>query len=205
MAILTWYGHSCFCLDLGPGGSVIFDPYGPGSVPGTELPEKLEADMVLCSHQHGDHNAAGRVRLTGKKPAFRLTLLDSFHDPDKGAKRGENKIALVEYEGFRAVHLGDLGCALSGTQIDALREADLLLIPVGGFFTIGPDEAAAVCEQLQPRVIVPMHYRRGEMGFNVLTPLDAFTGRYAGCTEVPGNVLEIGPDTSGLYVLNLRK
>ena len=202
MAILTWYGHSCFRLDLGPGGSVVFDPYSPGSVPGVELPEHLEADMVLCSHQHGDHNAADRVRLTGRKPAFRLTLLDSFHDPDKGAKRGANNIALVEYEGFRAVHLGDLGCALNEKQIDTLRKADLLLIPVGGFFTIGPDEAAAVCEQLQPRVIVPMHYRRGEMGFNVLTPLEAFTGKYADYAELPGNMLEIGPETSGIFVLN---
>lgn len=203
MAILTWHGHSCFSLDLGPGGRVIFDPYSPGSVPGVELPEGLEADMVLCSHQHGDHNAAGRVKLTGRKPQFRVTLLDSFHDPDKGAKRGENKLTLVEYEGFRAVHLGDLGCALTQAQIDTMRKADLLLVPVGGFFTIGPDEAAAVCDQLEPRVIVPMHYRRGKMGYDVLMPLDTFTGRFADRKELSGNVLEIGPDTSGLYILNL--
>ena len=203
MAKLTWYGHSCFGLDLGPGGSVIFDPYSPGSVPGVELPDALEADLVLCSHQHGDHNAAGRVKLTGRKPAFRLTLLESFHDPDRGAKRGENKIALVEHAGFRAVHLGDQGCPLNRAQIDALQDADLLLIPVGGFFTIGPDEAAEICAQLKPRVIVPMHYRRGEMGFNVLTPLEAFTGKFPTVKELPGNVLEIGPEISGLYVLNL--
>jgi L-ascorbate metabolism protein UlaG (beta-lactamase superfamily) len=203
MAILTWYGHSCFSLDLGHGGSVVFDPYSPGSVPGVELPKGLKADLVLCSHQHGDHNAAGRVKLTGRKPAFRLTLLDSFHDPDKGAKRGLNQIAVVEYEGFRAVHLGDLGCALNRDQIDTLRKADLLMLPVGGFFTIGPDEAADICEQLQPRVIVPMHYRRGKMGFDVLMTLDDFTGKFLDYTELPENVLEIGPETSGLYVLNL--
>ncbi len=203
MAILTWYGHSCFSLDLGAGGSVIFDPYSPGSVPGVELPKDLESDMVLCSHQHGDHNAAGRVRLSGRKPAFRLTLLDSWHDPDKGAKRGPNQIALVEYEGFRAVHLGDQGCALNRDQIETLRKADLLMIPTGGFFTIGPDEAAEICKQLQPRVIVPMHYRRGEMGFNVLMPLEDFTGKFPDRTELPGNVLEIGPETSGLCILNL--
>ena len=203
MAILTWYGHSCFSLDLGAGGSAIFDPYSPGSVPGVELPKDLESDMVLCSHQHGDHNAAGRVRLSGRKPAFRLTLLDSWHDPDKGAKRGPNQIALVEYEGFRAVHLGDQGCALNRDQIETLRKADLLMIPTGGFFTIGPDEAAEICKQLQPRVIVPMHYRRGEMGFNVLMPLEDFTGKFPDRTELPGNVLEIGPETSGLCILNL--
>ena len=203
MAILTWYGHSCFSLDLGAGGSVIFDPYSPGSVPGVELPKDLESDMVLCSHQHGDHNAAGRVRLSGRKPAFRMTLLDSWHDPDKGAKRGPNQIALVEYEGFRAVHLGDQGCALNRDQIETLRKADLLMIPTGGFFTIGPDEAAEICKQLQPRVIVPMHSRRGEMGFNVLMPLEDFTGKFPDRTELPGNVLEIGPETSGLCILTL--
>ena len=203
MAKLTWYGHSCFCLDLGPGGSVIFDPYSPGSVPGAELPDGLEADMVLCSHQHGDHNAADRVGITGHRPAFQLTRLDSFHDGDQGAKRGKNIITLVEYAGFRAVHLGDQGCALSPGQVDALRNVDLLLIPVGGFFTIGPDEAAAICAQLQPRVTVPMHYRRGEMGFSVLTPVEAFSGKFAEYHEVPGNVLEIGPETSGLFILNL--
>ena len=203
MAILTWYGHSCFSLDLGPGGQVIFDPYSPGSVPGVELPEGLEADMVLCSHQHGDHNAAGRIHLTGRKPAFRLTLLDSFHDPDHGAKRGDNKIAMVEYSGFRGVHLGDLGCALTPEQAEVLRNPDLLLVPVGGFFTIGPEEAAEICSQLQPRVIVPMHYRRGAMGYEVLSTLDAFTGKFAEYKELPGNELDLRPETSGLFVLNL--
>ncbi len=203
MPILTWYGHSCFKLDFGPGGSVIFDPYSPGSVPGAELPDKLTADLVLCSHQHGDHNAAGRVQLTGKKPAFNVTLLDSFHDPDKGAKRGPNAIALVEYEGFRAVHLGDQGCGLTAEQIAALREPDLLMIPVGGFFTIGPEEAKTILDQLKPRVAVPMHYRRGEMGFNVLSPLENFTGKAGAFMELKTGVLDIQPDTAGVYVLNL--
>ena len=198
---ITWIGHSCFKIENN-GYTIITDPYEDGYVPGLK-PLRESADMVLCSHQHGDHNAAGRVKLTGRKPAFRLTLLDSYHDPDKGAKRGPNQIALVEYEGFRAVHLGDQGCALNRDQIDTLRKADLLMIPVGGFFTIGPDEAADMCEQLQPRVIVPMHYRRRKMGFDVLTTLDAFTGKFPGRSELPGNVLEIGPKTSGLYVLNL--
>ena len=203
MPILTWYGHSCFGLDLGAGGSVIFDPYSPESVPGAELPKGLAADLVLCSHQHGDHNAADRVKLGGRKPAFTLKLLDSFHDPDRGKKRGPNKIALVEYEGFRAVHLGDLGCPLTQEQIDVLKEPDLLLIPVGGFFTIGPEEAVKVLEQLRPRAAVPMHYRRGEMGFSVLSPLEDFTGRCPGWKEWKSSVLEIGPDTAGVYVMSL--
>ena len=98
--ILTWYGHSCFRLDFGAGGSVIFDPYEAGSVPGVELPGGLSADMVLCSHGHGDHNAAGRVRLSGKTPAFIVTGIDTYHDPDKGSKRGPNRISAGFHAGF---------------------------------------------------------------------------------------------------------
>lgn len=201
MPILTWYGHSCFGLDFGPGGSVVFDPYSPGSVPGTELPKKLAADLVLCSHQHGDHNAADRVKLNGRKPAFSVTLLDSFHDSEKGAKRGPNTIALVEYDGFRAVHLGDQGCALSAEQIEALKEPDLLMIPVGGFFTIGPDEAVSILHQLQPRVAVPMHYRRGKMGYNVLSSLEEFLEKVGAYTELDTGTLDIRTETAGLFVL----
>jgi L-ascorbate metabolism protein UlaG (beta-lactamase superfamily) len=203
MPVLTWYGHSCFGLDLGEGGSVVFDPYSPGSVPGVELPAGLTADMVLCSHGHGDHNASDRVRLSGNTPAFGVTQLDSFHDPEGGKQRGTNKLSLVEYKGFRAVHLGDLGCPLTPEQIEILHRPDLLLIPVGGFFTIGPEEAKKVLNQLQPRVAVPMHYRRGGMGYEVLSPLEAFTGQYAAWTEIRSSVLEIRPETSGLYVLNI--
>lgn len=202
MAILTWYGHSCFGLDFGSGGSVVFDPYSPGSVPGTELPEGLCADLVLCSHQHGDHNAAERVKLSGRKPAFSATPVDSYHDPERGAKRGPNRIYLVEHDGFRAVHLGDLGCSLSREQISLLEKPDLLLIPVGGFFTIGPEEACAVLEQLQPRVAVPMHYRRGGMGYDVLSTLESFLEKWGAHHELPGNTLDILPETAGLYVLN---
>lgn len=203
MPILTWYGHSCFGLDLASGGSVIFDPYSAGSVPGIELPEKLKADLVLCSHLHSDHNAAKRVELTGRKPAFRVTALDSFHDPERGAKRGPNTISMVEYEGFRAVHLGDQGCALTDAQIAALKDPDLLMIPVGGFFTIGPKEAVTILEQLRPRVAVPMHYRRGKMGFDVLSALEDFTKLAGAFTEQKTNVLEILPETSGLIVMDL--
>lgn len=203
MTTLTWYGHACFQLDLGPGGSVIFDPYAPGSVPGAELPEGLRADQVLCSHSHGDHNAADRVTLTGREPDYALRFLDTYHDGEMGAKRGPNRISLVEYGGFRAAHLGDLGCPLTEEQIEALRGADLLLLPVGGFFTIGPEEAKALLDAVQPRVAVPMHYRRGEMGFPVLHTLEEFTGLFSKWTEVKGAVLNITEETSGLYVMNL--
>ena len=137
--VLTWYGHSCFRLDFGAGGSVVFDPYEVGSVPGVELPDGLSADTVLCSHGHGDHNAAGRVKLSGNMPYYAVSSIGTFHDPEQGKKRGPNNIYIVEYEGFRAVHLGDLGCALTAEEMEGLRGADLLMIPVDmGYPVISP-------------------------------------------------------------------
>lgn len=201
--VLTWYGHSCFRLDFGAGGSVVFDPYEAGSVPGVELPGDISADLVLCSHGHGDHNAAGRVRLSGKTPAFSVTGIDSFHDPDKGAKRGPNRISIVEYAGFRAAHLGDLGCALEPEQEALLRDLDLLLVPVGGFFTIGPGEAKALLGALKPRIAVPMHYRRGDMGYPVISPLSDFTSLFDSVSELSSDTLELSPELAGVYVLNV--
>lgn len=200
---LSWYGHACFGLDLGEGGILVFDPYEAGSVPGVELPEGLRADRVLCSHGHGDHNAAHRVTLTGAVPAAQITLLDSFHDPEGGALRGTNAIALVEYGGFRMAHLGDLGCALTREQADALQGLDLLLLPVGGHFTIGPAEAAALLEQLQPRIAVPMHYRLGSMGYPIIAELDEFLRLLPAYTPVSGSTLTLTPALRGVYVPEL--
>ena len=200
MMKLTWYGHSCFLLETAE-GSVVFDPYAPGSVPGLALPE-LTADAVLCSHGHRDHGFAEAVRLSGKQPAFRVTAIDSFHDDKRGLLRGKNTIYVVEAEGKRVAHLGDLGHELNEKQLAALGKIDLLLIPVGGFFTIGPEEACAVLEQLQPRVAVPMHYRRGGMGYDVLSTLESFLEKWGAHHELPGNTLDILPETAGLYVLN---
>lgn len=201
--VLTWYGHSCFKLDFGEGGSVVFDPYEKGSVPGVELPDDLCADMVLCSHGHGDHNAAARVKLSGKAPAFSVTGLDTFHDPEGGRLRGPNRISIVEYAGFRAAHLGDLGCALKEDEIAALKGVDLLLIPVGGHFTIGPEEAKQVLAQVQPKVAVPMHYRRGKMGFPIIAAVEDFLALVGAYAEVNANVLNPLDARPGVNLLNI--
>lgn len=203
MPELIWYGHSCFKLDFNEGGSIVFDPYKKGSVPGAELPEEVCASIVHCSHGHDDHNAAERIRLTGDIPLFRLTTLESFHDEVGGAKRGPNKIVIAEYNGFRAAHLGDLGCMPTDEQLAALRGVDLLLIPVGGCFTIGPKEAKALLDRIQPRIAVPMHYRRGTMGYPVLNTLEDFTAQYEAWTELLENRFTLSETTSGLYVLNV--
>ncbi len=199
--ILTWYGHACFKLELSEGGSVIFDPYERGSVPGTELPDRLSADLVLCSHGHGDHNAADRVQLTGRQPDFAVSFLDTFHDPEGGRLRGTNRITVVEYGSFRAAHLGDLGCALTEAQMKTLTGLDLLLLPVGGHFTIGPEEAAELIAELQPRIAVPMHYRTDTMGYPIIAHVKEFLSLIPAYMPVGSNMLKISDGMKGIFVM----
>ena len=140
---LRWNGHACFSLTC-RGFTVVFDPYEDNYVPGF-APLDLEADLVLCSHGHGDHSAAHVVKLrTGRDNPFTITTIDTFHDPEGGALRGTNTIHILEAGGLKAAHFGDIGCQLTPTQLAELQGLDVAMIPVGGFYTIGPEEAKAL-------------------------------------------------------------
>lgn len=169
---ITWYGHSCFLVETAE-GSVLLDPYAPGSVPGLCLPE-VTADLVLCSHEHRDHGYREGVKPGGKEAKLHIEKLETFHDEQRGALRGPNTIHVLEAEGLRLAHLGDLGHMLSAEQIAALGRVDILLIPVGGYFTIGPDTAADLAEKLHPAITVPMHYRGKGFGYEVIGPVEDF-------------------------------
>lgn len=169
---LTWYGHACFLLETAE-GSVVFDPYEPGSVPGLKLPA-LTADLVLCSHGHHDHAWREGVRLSGRTPELRVETLDTWHDKVGGALRGPNTVHVVEAEGLRLAHLGDLGHPLTPEQVAALGRVDILLVPVGGHYTIGPESAWAQVEALGPALTVPMHYRGKGFGYAVIGTVEPF-------------------------------
>lgn len=161
-AMITWFGHSCFQVEMA-GSSIVLDPYGVGAVPGLRLPD-LNADTVHISHEHTDHNAAQRVLCTGRPLNFVAREVPGDHDHHDGARRGKNKILVMEGEGLRIVHMGDQGRLLTQEQIDAIGKPDLLMLPVGGYYTINADEAHQIMEQLQPTVTVPMHYRHNRAG-----------------------------------------
>ena len=179
---ITWCGHACFLLESSC-GSVVFDPYAPGKVPGWELPA-LTADKVVCSHGHADHNWAEGVALTGRPFTGELVQIPSFHDDRRGLLRGKNTITLVEAEGLRAVHMGDIGCALTAKQIAALGRVDLLMIPVGGHYTVDARGAWEIVQALGPSVVIPMHFRGSGFGYDVIGPLEPFL-------QLAGNVKEI--------------
>ena len=190
---LIWNGHSCFTVRTQE-GSVVLDPYEDGKVPGCG-PLRLEADEVLCSHEHGDHNYRAAVRLSGKPCGVQVEAIPSWHDDVCGKKRGPNTIHVLSAEGMKLVHLGDLGTELNCGQIEALSEPDVLLIPIGGFYTIDAAQALEIVEQLHPRITVPMHFRRGRMGFDVIDTPDEFLSRCTNVVEYAGNTLTVDPDT----------
>lgn len=169
---LIWYGHACFKLETDC-GSVAFDPYAPGSVRGLKLPE-ITADAVVCSHRHSDHYCPEAVTLTGLKPGFAMRSIYTFHDESMGAKRGNNLMTVVTAEDLTVAHCGDLGHELNAETLRSLGKIDILLIPVGGVYTLDAKAAKRVCEQIKPTVIIPMHYRCGSVGIQSLAPVDEF-------------------------------
>lgn len=192
---ITWYGHSCFKIQT-YGGSAVFDPYEDGRVPGyAPLPRDLSAEAVFCSHGHRDHNAANLVRLSTKSPDFAVIKLQTYHDEVQGAKRGENIIHIITAEGMRAAHMGDLGCELTREQQAALYGVDVLLIPVGGHYTIDAAQAKAIADSLSARVVIPMHYRTERFGYPEIGSLESFTALCSDVAIYETNNIEITPDT----------
>ena len=179
---IIYHGHACFEV-VTENGSVVFDPYADGSVRGLRLPE-LTADAVICSHSHSDHNAKDKVRLSGKAPGFELTQLSCFHDECRGAKRGENLMTVMEAEGIRLAHCGDLGHELTPAQLRALGRIDVLMIPVGGFFTVDAVTAKSIADKIAPAMVIPMHYRTDGAGLSKIALCDDFTALYPdGCAK----------------------
>lgn len=186
---LTWYGHSCFKLTSAC-GSVVFDPYAPGKVPGWTLPE-LSADLVVCSHDHADHNWAAGVKPSGGAFSGELVRVPSYHDKLRGALRGKNTITLVEAEGVRVVHMGDIGCALTKEQLAALGRVDLLLIPVGGHYTVDAAEAREIADALGAPIVIPMHYRGEGFGYDVIATVEPFLRLLRNVREIAGTSWEV--------------
>ncbi|MBQ9686925.1 MAG: MBL fold metallo-hydrolase [Oscillospiraceae bacterium] len=198
---ITWYGHSCFKIDCAE-GTVVFDPYIPGKVPGLTLPP-LEADLCISSHLHTDHYAPACVKLTGTEKAFALTSIATFHDDQQGALRGNNTITVLRSEGVSVAHLGDLGHMLSEQQLRELGEITVLLIPVGGFYTINAEQARQLVRDIAPRAVVPMHYRCGDQGLAPIAEVDDFLSLFDSnqIIHLTESSLEISSKMSaGVYV-----
>jgi len=161
---INWLGHSCFKI-RGRQASIVTDPYPPDL--GYSL-GKPSADIVTISHQHTSHNykqgVGGDYRLITGPGEYEIRGvliigIATFHDAEGGQKRGKNTIYLMDVDGVAICHLGDLGHVLTAEQVEEIDDVDVLLLPVGGVSTIDASMAAEVIRQLEPKVVVPMHYK----------------------------------------------
>ena len=189
---LTWLGHACFKLEQN-GYALVIDPY-TGAQGYSEF--TTPANAVLCSHGHGDHAFKEAVVLENPEAEspFAVTALPTFHDAEGGALRGPNLIHLIVCDGLRIAHCGDLGHMPDTDTLAALAQLDVLMVPVGGHYTIDAATAHTLTETLQPKVVIPMHYRRGELGFPVLADLEDFLALRSDVAELDSNSLEIMAD-----------
>ena len=175
---ITWYGHACFRL-RDKGAIVVTDPYDQSI--GYTLP-KVRADIVTVSHDHADHSYVSGIKDAPKvidgpgeyeiKGVF-VTGIATFHDRKKGAQRGRNTVFLFEFDGLTICHLGDLGHVPTQAQVEVLSDVDILLIPVGGVSTIGASQSAEVISLLEPKIVIPMHYKTKALTLN-LAPVQKF-------------------------------
>ncbi len=161
---ITWLGHSCFKLK-GKQVTVITDPFSPGI--GYTL-GKVSAEIVTISHPHTGHSyvqgIGGEPRIIKSPGEYEaggvLTVgVHTYHDNEKGAQRGKNTAFVIDVDDVMICHLGDLGHVLTAEQVAMIDGVDVLLIPVGGFSTIDAVQAAQIVRQLEPKVVIPMHYK----------------------------------------------
>lgn len=182
---VRWLGHAAFLITSEEGVKVITDPYAPDERL-TYGPIDETADIVTISHEHGDHNNVAAVK--GNPEAVRgpgsrkvegidIVGVATFHDARRGAERGGNTIFRLTVDGINVCHVGDLGHPLGRSQVEELEPVDVLLVPVGGSYTIDATVAAQVCDLLKPRMVIPMHFRNPKCDFPIADAEPFLKGR----------------------------
>lgn len=185
---ISWYGQACFKI-TDKNATLVTDPFDAKI--GLK-PPRTEANIVTVSHSHYDHNNIGAIKgepiiVDGpgeySVKGVEIKGIACYHDNKQGKERGMNTIYTIETEGIKICHLGDLGHILSDEQIDKIGNVDILLIPVGGKYTIDTQEAIEVINQIEPRIIIPMHYKVN--GLNIdLDKVDKFAKEMGASKQV---------------------
>ncbi len=203
---ITYLGHATFLID-GDGTKILIDPYDEKV--GYPIPS-VDADAVLVSHEHADHT---NVAMAKGKPSVVRGLADSdwrkivkqpvgkvsvssvptYHDDTQGSQRGRNTVFILETEGLRVVHLADLGHLLDHAQATTIGHPDVVMIPVGGYYTIDAAQAKQVLDALQPKVVIPMHYKTEASKALPIQDLNGFLG-VIGETKNVGHTVTVSRD-----------
>jgi len=196
---VKWLGHACFLITSRDGLRVITDPYAVGG--GINYsPIKETADVVVVSHGHDDHNNVSAVqgkpevvKGSGKKTAKGIQFkgVATFHDASQGQQRGLNTVFHFTMDDVKLCHLGDLGHVLSPEQVVEIGAVDILFVPVGGFYTINAPVASQVCDQLKPKIVIPMHFKTPKCVYPIAGVEDFLKGK-KNVRKVGGSEVEFG-------------
>lgn len=181
---IQYLGHSCFRIK-GKNAVVVIDPFNPSDL-GLKL-TKVTADIVLISHDHFDHNYLSGVEGTDRRKepfvvsgpgeyeisGVAIAGIPTFHDDTGGSQRGKNTVYVIHTDDLRVVFLGDLGHKLSDKQLEEINGTDILMVPVGGVVTLDAKQASEVITQIDPKIVIPMHYKLPGLALD-LAPMDEF-------------------------------
>ncbi len=196
---IKYLGHASFFIKT-KNARLITDPFDPKI--GLKF-AKTEADVVTVSHQHPDHNNVALVNSNPliidwpgefEKLGIRISGFSTYHDKTKGSERGENTVYKIEAEGVSVLHCGDLGLIPDDSFIEQLGVVNVLMVPVGGFYTIDANEAVSLIKKIDPSIIIPMHFGRPELDqatFGKLTPLEDFLKKMGAEAVAPVNKLTL--------------
>ncbi len=207
---IKWLGHASFMVTSETGTKIITDPYvTTENLNYGEIKES--ADIVTVSHEHGDHsNVSGvrsnpeAVRGTAKVKGIEFKGIPTYHDNTGGSQRGKNTVFYFAVDGIRVCHLGDLGHPLNDKQTAELGSVDILLIPVGGNYTIDAKVASQLCDRLKPKVIIPMHFKNNKCTFPI-AGVDEFLQGKEGVSRLDASEVEFKqgelPATTQIMVL----
>jgi L-ascorbate metabolism protein UlaG (beta-lactamase superfamily) len=202
---IKWYGHAAFKITTDGGVRVIIDPYQPGAFGGALSYGKIteETDIVLTSHDHDDHNYTKDIKGAFehfnkegvyKEKGLTIEAFPCFHDPSEGKERGNNLVFIIEVDGMRLAHMGDLGHTLTQETVKKMGRVDIVLLPVGGFYTIDSDEAGMVMNDIKPKVTIPMHYKTPKCEFPI-AGIEAFTAGKKGIKMVNAYEIDVNKDS----------
>lgn len=201
---ITFYAHAAFLIETRDGTRLILDPYLSGGLGGSISYQPIGegADAVIASHEHEDHNATQTILgepLVLVQPRLArvgdvsITSLSVFHDETEGSQRGSNCITILDDGDIRLAHLGDLGHDLSPQTVKAMGDIDVMLVPVGGFYTIDAATAARIMERVVPRVVIPMHYKTDRIDFPI-APITDFLADRSDVKYVQSPTVELTKD-----------
>jgi len=207
---VKWLGHACFLVTSSSGVRIITDPYTPdSSIQHGEIREL--ADVVTISHEHFDHNNAESVRgrpvvlrQSGEVKGISFRAVRVYHDSARGKQRGSNTIFCFNVDNLNVCHMGDLGHILDEKQLEEIGRVDVLLIPVGGTFTVDADTASRVVAQIKPSITIPMHFKNEKVRLPVAT-VEAFLKNKPEVVRLDSSEIEITtanlPRQETIYVL----